>query len=72
MRRVSAHAGSKPHDWAKHRTKALEVADHDLAAKREHVEALEQEIEKMENLARHVHGEMLTMRQRAEEAEARV
>ncbi|EOD15803.1 hypothetical protein EMIHUDRAFT_119240 [Emiliania huxleyi CCMP1516] len=32
---------------------ALEVADHDLAAKREHVEALEQEIEKMENLARH-------------------
>jgi len=49
---------------------ALEVADHDLAAKREHVEALEQEIEKMENLARHVHGEMLTMRRRAEEAEA--
>ena len=45
---------------------ALEVEDHHAFAKKEHVEAIEAELDRMERMAEHVYEEMNTMRARSE------
>ena len=45
---------------------ALEVEDHGTVAKKEHVEAIEAELESMKRMAVHVYEEMLFMRSRSD------
>jgi len=45
---------------------ALEVEDHSVVAKKEHVEAIEAELDRMEKMAEHVYEEMNYMRTRSE------
>uniref|UniRef100_A0A7S0Q8I2 GOLD domain-containing protein n=1 Tax=Coccolithus braarudii TaxID=221442 RepID=A0A7S0Q8I2_9EUKA len=45
---------------------ALEVEDHGLVAKKEHVEAIEAELDRMEKMVEHVYEEMNYMRSRSE------
>jgi len=49
---------------------ALEVEDHSLIAKKEHVEAIEAELDRMEKMAEHVYDEMNHMRSRSEMMQA--
>jgi len=49
---------------------ALEVDDHSTVAKKEHVEAIEAELDRMKKLAVHVYDEMLYMRQRSDRQHA--
>lgn len=49
---------------------ALEVADHDTVAKKEHVEAIEAELDRMKKMAVHVYEEMLYMRTRSDQQHA--
>jgi len=49
---------------------ALEVEDHSMVAKKEHVEAIEAELDRMEKMATHVYEEMNEMRARSELAQA--
>ena len=49
---------------------ALEVADHDTVAKKEHVEAIEAELERMKKMAVHIYEEMLYMRTRSDQQHA--
>jgi hypothetical protein len=49
---------------------ALEVADHDTVAKKEHVDAIESELDRMKRMAVHVYEEMLYMRERSERQHA--
>ena len=49
---------------------ALEVADHDTVAKKEHVEAIEAELDRMRKMAVHVYEEMLYMRTRSDQQHA--
>lgn len=51
---------------------ALEVSDHKTVAKKEHVEAIEAELDRMKKMAVHVYEEMLYMRTRSETMQARV
>lgn len=50
---------------------ALEVADHASVAKKEHVEAIEAELDRMNKMAVHVYEEMLYMRSRSETIQVR-
>jgi len=45
---------------------ALEVEDHSVVAKKEHVEAIEAELDRMEQMATHVYEEMNYMRSRSD------
>jgi len=49
---------------------ALEVEHHDTVAKKEHVEAIEAELDRMKKIAVHVYDEMLYMRARADQQHA--
>jgi len=49
---------------------ALEVSDHASVAKKEHVEAIEAELDRMKKMAVHVYEEMLYMRTRSETMQA--
>jgi hypothetical protein len=53
-----------------HMKTALEVADHDTVAKKEHVEAIEAELDRMKKMAVHVYEEMLYMRTRSDQQHA--
>jgi hypothetical protein len=53
-----------------HMKTALEVADHDNVAKKEHVEAIEAELDRMKKMAVHVYEEMLYMRTRSDQQHA--
>jgi hypothetical protein len=46
---------------------ALQVDDHETVAKKEHIEAIEAELDRMRNMAVHVYEEMIYMRGREEE-----
>ena len=49
---------------------ALEFEDHHTVAKKEHVEAIEAELDRMRKMAVHVYDEMLYMRRRADQQHA--
>ncbi|KAL1526059.1 hypothetical protein AB1Y20_020880 [Prymnesium parvum] len=49
---------------------ALEVSDHSTVAKKEHVDAIEAELDRMRKMAVHVYEEMLYMRTRSETMQA--
>ena len=49
---------------------ALEVDDHQTVAKKEHVEAIEAELDRMKQMAVHVYEEMLYMRSRSDSQHA--
>ena len=49
---------------------ALEVADHDTVAKKEHVEAIEAELDRMKKMTVHIYEEMLYMRTRSDQQHA--
>ena len=49
---------------------ALEVADHETVAKKEHVEAIEAELDRMKKMSVHVYEEMLYMRTRSDQQHA--
>ena len=49
---------------------ALQVESHDTVAKKEHVEAIEGELDRMRKMAVHVYEEMLFMRRRADQQHA--
>ena len=49
---------------------AIEVDDHANSVKKEHVEALEAELERMKRTAVHVYEEMVSMRRRSDALQA--
>ena len=49
---------------------ALQVDDHETVAKKEHIEAIEAELDRMRNMAVHVYEEMIYMRRRADQQHA--
>ena len=53
-----------------HMRTAVEVDNHELVAKKEHVEAIEAELDRMERMAVHVYEEMSYMRSRSDATRA--
>ena len=58
--------GTTAHEVSLTVKQAVEVEDHNLVAKQEHIEAIEAELDRMKKMATHVYEEMQTMRARSE------
>ena len=64
------NSGGEKRDVTLSMKTALEVEDHGLVAKKEHVEAIEAELDRMKKMAVHVYEEMLYMRTRSDQQHA--
>ena len=62
--------GTSVHEVSLNVKQAVEVDDHNMVAKQEHVEAIEAELDRMKKMAVHVYEEMLYMRTRADQQHA--
>ena len=58
--------GTSIHEVSLNVKQAVEVSDHNLVAKQEHVEAIEAELDRMKKIATHVYEEMVYMRDRSD------
>ena len=64
---VTNHNATGPRSCSLNLKTALEVEDHQGIAKKEHVEAIEAELDRMKKMAVHVYEEMLYMRTRSDQ-----
>ena len=62
--------GTSVHEVSLNVKQAVEVDDHNMVAKQEHVEAIEAELDRMKRMAVHVYEEMLYMRTRSDQQHA--
>ena len=67
---VTSHNTTGPRPCTLNLKTALEVEDHETIAKKEHVEAIEAELDRMKKMAVHVYEEMLYMRTRSDQQHA--
>ena len=58
--------GTTAHEVSLTVKQAVEVEDHNLVAKQEHIEAIEAELDRMKKMATHVYEEMVYMRDRSD------
>lgn len=58
--------GTSVHEVSLNVKQAVEVDDHNMVAKQEHVEAIEAELDRMKKMATHVYEEMVYMRDRGD------